>query len=228
MKYLLKYNIVHIIVLLTFNFIGLYGMPILFKDHLTCFIATPIYFSIVNLFIIFWVCKFGLPADYSLWNKARLPSGGTDFIMILIIFFSSFIIPLVIEYAQRFHVFDFLSTNLQRRVAPPNIATAKEYRIIVTIVLLLSTIILVISEELFFRAYLFERQFYYLGRLTWLLNGFFWTIYHVFSDSNLIEMLIVAFIYSLVYQQKRNIIITFIPHIMINIIGISNLIFVLF
>jgi len=228
MKYLLKYNIIHIVVLLLFNFIGLYGIPILFHDHLISFIMAPIYFSMVNLFIIYWVLKFGLPVNYSLFDKAKLPSSFSDYFFILVVILGSFIGSHLISILLQYHLFDLLTTNVQKPIVLPTINSAIDVRFAITFLLILSTIILVVSEEMFFRVYLFEKQFIYSKNFTFLLNALFFTIYHLFKNANLVEFFPVALMYSLVYQHKRNVIITFIPHIMINSIYISRFIFPLY
>ena len=228
MNFLLRYNVLHIVILLVLNFIGLYVMPILINDRLNCFVITTIYFIIVNLSMIFWVCKFGIASKYSIGKVIKPLNQFNDYLLIVVIFIGSFISVYLLSIAQRYHLFDFLATNLQKPLITPYINDAKRLRILVTFLMISSTIILVVSEELFFRAYLFERQFLYMGRFTWLLNGFFWTVYHLFAKSNLIEFLPMALLYSFAYQKKRNLIITLIAHLMINLISVSRFIFPLY
>lgn len=227
-NYFFRFNIIHIFILLALNFIGLYIIPKIICDSLLCFVADSIYFLVVNLFIIYWVCIFGISTTSSFTKLLKFPSSLNDYLMILIIIFGSFIFAYLTGITQIHHLFDFLNTNLQKPLVLPSIIIAKEVRVLMTILILSSTIILVISEELFFRVYLFEKQFFYFGNLTWLLNGIFWSAYHLFGKSNLIEFLPIALIYSIVYQKKRNIIITFIAHLIINMISASRYIFPLY
>lgn len=228
MNFLLRYNVLHIVILLVINFMGLYAMPMLINDRLICFVITSIYFIIVNLSMIFWVCKYGITSKYSIGKVIKPLTQFNDYLLIVVIFLGSFIFVYLLSIAQRYHLFDFLDTNLQKPLITPYINDAKRLRILVAFLMISSTIILVVSEELFFRAYLFEKQFLYMGRFTWLLNGFFWTIYHLFAKSNLIEFLPMALLYSFAYQKKRNLIITLIAHLMINLISVSRFIFPLY
>lgn len=228
MNYILKSNALHLAILLSINFIGLHTIPLIIKDYLISFIACSIYFIISNLSIIYWVYRFGVLSKYSIKEMLRLPPKFYDYILIAVIFFGSFIFSFLFNIAQRNHLFDFLNTNLGRQLQLPSIEIAKKFRILFTMLLLFSTIILVLAEELFFRIYLFEKQFFYMRNGTWILNGFFWTIYHIFSISNLMEIFPLTLLYSYVYQRRRNISMTLIAHLMINFTYVSKYIFKLY
>jgi len=77
----------------------------------------------------------------------------------------------------------------------------------------------VISEEFYFRCYLFEVQFKTFKNLTWIVNGFSWSFYHIFSPTNFLAFLPTCLIYSYVYQKRRNIWITIIAHLINNFIA---------
>lgn len=74
----------------------------------------------------------------------------------------------------------------------------------------------VIAEELYFRCYLFEIQDARFKNYTWLINGFSWSIYHVFSATNFIAILPTCLMYSYIYQKRRNIWITISAHLISN------------
>lgn len=228
MNCFIKYNILHIIVFLLLNYIGLYVIPSLFHDHMACFIATPIYFTIVNLLIIYWTLNYGITEKENFKQKIRQLLDFNDYLLIAFLFIGSFAVSIFMAVIENHHLFNFLTINFQKSVITPPVSTVKEFKTLVTFLLLFSTLVMIISEELFFRAYLFEKQFLYMRNLTWILNGLFWTTYHLFAKSNLIELLPIALLFSLVYQKRRNVTITFIAHVMINFVSVSRLIFPLY
>jgi len=219
MNNLSKFNIVHILVLLILIYIGVYFIPKLSKDVLISFISTTIYFIALSLFIIFWVIKFGIKDKSQLEKTFKPSSGFRDYFMMSIIFFGTFLISALFHFTEKFHLFDFLNNDLVIPVIFPSHDIAKGMPIFITILVVLSTIIFVIAEELFFRAYLFEKQFIYFNNLTWIANGLFYTVYHIFGKSNLIEFLPFTLLVSFIYQKSRNITITYIPHILINLLA---------
>lgn len=85
--------------------------------------------------------------------------------------------------------------------------------------LALSLPIGVIAEELYFRCYLFEIQHTRFKNYTWIINGFSWSIYHVFTPTNFLALLPTCLIYSYIYQKRRNIWITIAIHLINNIIA---------
>jgi len=217
MHYLSKFNIVHILVLLISIYIGVYFIPKLSQNVLISFISTTIYFIVINLFIIFWVVKFGIKEKSQLKKIFKPTSGFRDYFMMSIIFFGTFLISALFHITKKFHLFDFLNNSFVIPVIFPSHNIAKEMPIFITILVVSSTIILVIAEELFFRAYLFEKQFIYFNNLTWIVNGLFYTVYHIFGKQDLIELLPIILLNSFIYQKSRNITITYIPHILINL-----------
>lgn len=228
MNSILKFNVLHIVILLSINFFGLHLIPVFIRDYLTSFVVSSIYFLIANLAIIYWVNRFGVSSKYSINKILKLPPKFYDYILIAIIFFGSFIYSYLFNIAQRNHLFDFLNTNLERPLQLPSVEIAKKFRILFTFLLLFSTITLVLAEELFFRVYLFKKQFLYFGTGTWILNGFFWTIYHLFSISNLMDIFPLTLLYSYIYQRRRNISMTIIAHLMVNLTYVSKYIFILY
>lgn len=77
----------------------------------------------------------------------------------------------------------------------------------------------VIAEELYFRCYLFEIQHLRFKNYTWIINGFSWSIYHVFTPTNFIALLPTCLMYSYIYQKRRNIWITIAAHLINNFIA---------
>lgn len=80
--------------------------------------------------------------------------------------------------------------------------------------------IVAFSEELYFRAYLFEMQYLQFGKYTWLVNGFSWSIYHIFTTTNFLALLPACLMYSYVYQKRRNIWITILIHLFNNFMAL--------
>ncbi|MCX6219578.1 MAG: type II CAAX endopeptidase family protein [Bacteroidia bacterium] len=76
----------------------------------------------------------------------------------------------------------------------------------------------VFAEELYFRGYLFELQYTYFKKYTWIINGFSWSVYHIFTPTNFLAMLPTCLMYSFIYQKRRNIWITIIAHLIGNAI----------
>lgn len=73
--------------------------------------------------------------------------------------------------------------------------------------------IVAFSEELYFRAYLFERQYPQFGKYTWIVNGLSWSIYHLFTTTNFLALLPSCLMYSYAYQKRRNIWVTIVMHL---------------
>ncbi len=89
------------------------------------------------------------------------------------------------------------------------------------IVFISTTILItgVFAEELYFRCYLFEKQHNTFKSYTWLINGFSWSIYHLFTPTNFLALLPGCLMYSYVYQRRRNIWITILTHLISNFIA---------
>ncbi|MDO8951438.1 MAG: CPBP family intramembrane metalloprotease [Draconibacterium sp.] len=127
----------------------------------------------------------------------------------------SFLIEIDIVRSIKVDVYRHFSLNNQ---------TFEEYRLIILIILVLIIVVGVFTEELFFRGYLFKVQFELYGKYTWIINGISWSIFHIFSNTNFIALLPTAFLYSYVYQQKRNLRITIGAHLIMNLIAGYHLI----
>jgi membrane protease YdiL (CAAX protease family) len=85
-------------------------------------------------------------------------------------------------------------------------------------VMIFYVIIVVLSEEFYFRAYLFNKQFPVYRGSTWFVNGFSWSLYHIFTPTNFIALLPLCLMFSYAYQKSRNLWITIIAHLLQNII----------
>lgn len=91
------------------------------------------------------------------------------------------------------------------------------YQSVVLIVLILIYIIVVgFFEELYFRMYLFSVQYPVFQKYTWIINGFAWSLFHIPLPTNFVALLPTCFLYSYVYQKRRNIWITIIAHLITN------------
>lgn len=95
---------------------------------------------------------------------------------------------------------------------------------IFTTLLILFIPIVALTEELYFRCYLFELQYLRFKNYTWIINGFSWSIYHLFTPTNFLALLPACLMYSYIYQRYRNIWITIIAHLLMNITAISPVI----
>lgn len=98
-----------------------------------------------------------------------------------------------------------------------HLTTAQSYIMFFLLILFLP--IGVIIEELYFRCYLFELQYLRFKNYTWIVNGFSWSIYHLFTPTNFLAFLPTCLIYSYVYQRRRNVWITFTAHLINNFIA---------
>lgn len=88
---------------------------------------------------------------------------------------------------------------------------------IMILLLVLFIPIIVFTEELYFRCYLFELQYLHFKNYTWIINGFSWSIYHLFTPTNFLAFLPMCLMYSYIYQKYRNVWITVIAHLFLNI-----------
>lgn len=77
----------------------------------------------------------------------------------------------------------------------------------------------VLAEELYFRCYLFEVQYQLFKKYAWIVNGFSWSIYHLFTPTNFLAILPTCLMYSYVYQRRRNIWTTISIHLINNFIA---------
>lgn len=91
---------------------------------------------------------------------------------------------------------------------------------IVNAAIVISNILIVLGEELYFRCYLFNHQYIQFGRVTWIINGFSWCIYHFFSPQNILVLLPQCLLYAYVYQRRRNIWITILAHLISNFMAL--------
>jgi membrane protease YdiL (CAAX protease family) len=81
-----------------------------------------------------------------------------------------------------------------------------------------------LSEEFYFRSYLFEIQYANFKQYTWVINGFSWSIFHLFTPTNFLAFLPTCLLYSYIYQKRKNIWITIIAHLITNFIAFYPLI----
>jgi len=123
-------------------------------------------------------------------------------------------------------VFMKISYNLIFRISSLNflvikgistIPVSKNQSWLLVSLLFLFISVIVISEELFFRGYLFSVQLKSFDKLTWIINGCSWSIYHLFTPTNFIAFLPGSFLLAYIYQIRRNIWITIIAHFLLNL-----------
>lgn len=118
---------------------------------------------------------------------------------------------------------DLLSNTLFK----PVLLNAEFYSKNILIITVLSITFLtvgVLAEELFFRAYLFNLQYYLYGQHTWIINGISWSLIHVFARANVIALLPTAFLISWIYQRNRNFWVVFVAHLLINAVSMYSII----
>jgi len=97
-------------------------------------------------------------------------------------------------------------------------------RFIIIVIGFFFVLIGVFAEELFFRGYLFNLQFNFYGKHTWIINGISWSLIHIFARANVIALLPTAFLLSWIYQRKRNFWIVYGAHLLINAASVYGVI----
>jgi membrane protease YdiL (CAAX protease family) len=100
----------------------------------------------------------------------------------------------------------------------------EDWRMTILILLVLLIIVGVFAEELYFRGYLFDIQYKLYGKYAWIINGISWSIFHIFSNTNIIAILPTALLISYFYKQRRNLRITLGVHLLMNTMAGYNLI----
>jgi membrane protease YdiL (CAAX protease family) len=83
---------------------------------------------------------------------------------------------------------------------------------------------IIIGEELMWRGYILPRQELSHGKWAWVINGFFWTIFHLSFGWNLV-ILLLPLLFSLPYvvQRQKNTWIGIIVHGMVNGLGFLSI-----
>jgi membrane protease YdiL (CAAX protease family) len=76
------------------------------------------------------------------------------------------------------------------------------------------------GEELLWRGYILPRQELAFGKMTWLIHGLLWTMFHSFKWWDLLSLLPVCLIISFVAQKRKSIWPGFIAHYIVNGIGL--------
>lgn len=132
------------------------------------------------------------------------------FIVVLLIVFSS------ISYVLLYEI-DFIHfIRIKRLPALKNLSNLQNQ--ILFFQTLFFILIIVLSEELYFRCYLFEKQLLYFRSYTWIINGLSWSVFHIFTPTNFIALLPTCLLYSYIYQKRRNIWLTIFAHLINNLI----------
>lgn len=145
---------------------------------------------------------------YYLKNKF-LPNDIWKVLLLIFVGNLTYILTLKMEFV---HVFDGIKPTFNS-----HITVFQSWYIVSFIVLMIP--IGVMAEELYFRCYLFEIQQKRFEKYTWIINGFSWSIYHLFSSTNFLAFLPTCLLYSYIYQKRRNVWITIFAHLILNILA---------
>lgn len=119
---------------------------------------------------------------------------------------------------MRIKILDFFNISLFKGFYVNHLSVFEKSVFILIVIIVL--IIGVFAEEFYFRRYLFEIQSVYFKGYTWIINGFSWSIYHVFSPTNFLVILPTCLLYAYVYQKRKNIWIIIIAHLINNITAV--------
>jgi membrane protease YdiL (CAAX protease family) len=82
----------------------------------------------------------------------------------------------------------------------------------------------IFGEEFWWRGYILPRQELAMGKYTWLIHGFLWTLFHVFWKWNLLMLLPVCLSLSFVASRRKNTWPGIVAHFVINGTGLIPLI----
>ena len=83
-------------------------------------------------------------------------------------------------------------------------------------IFLVSLILNIVGEELWWRGYILPRQEVQFGKYTWILHGFLWTFFHAFKYWDLLGLLPVCLIISYMAQKQKNNWTVFMAHLIFN------------
>ena len=86
----------------------------------------------------------------------------------------------------------------------------------IIIIFLVSLVLNIVGEELWWRGYILPRQEVQFGKYTWILHGFLWTFFHAFKYWDLLGLLPVCLIISYMAQKQKNNWTVFIAHLIFN------------
>jgi hypothetical protein len=95
---------------------------------MACFIATPFYFTVVNLFIIYWTLKYGITDKENFKERIGKLLNLNDYLLIAMIFIGSFGVSIFMAAIENHHLFNFLNINFQKSVVTPPVSTVKSLR----------------------------------------------------------------------------------------------------
>lgn len=209
-----KWPIELILIMVFFSLINLVILIIGYKDISTIIICQTI--NLIGFIVLLSISivhihylNHDAVASWFHFIKKRIYI--IDFLLIvLLIVFSNFSYRLMtkIGFVEVFNI------SLFRGFVINNVH-GLELKIVVILFFIVVTVG-VFAEELYFRAYLFEKQSKYFKSYTWIINGFSWSIYHLFSPTNFIAFLPACLFYSYCYQKRRNIWITILAHLISN------------
>ena len=97
---------------------------------------------------------------------------------------------------------------------------------LIFIFVLINIILVSFSEEFMWRGYILPRQELQYGNKAWIVHGFLWTLFHLFTPWNLILLLPGALALSYVAQKRKNNSIVILAHGLVD--GLLTLIIILF
>jgi membrane protease YdiL (CAAX protease family) len=97
-----------------------------------------------------------------------------------------------------------------------------KWRLLIIVIGLLFVVFGTFAEEMFFRGYLFNKQYYLYGKFAWIINGFSWALMHIFTKTNVIALLPMAFLLTYTYNRTKNFWMVFGIHLIWNSISVIS------
>lgn len=187
-----------------------------FHSLISGFIINIIGLISLLIFAIFRINKENTNNIHSFYYYISIKTKSKDILVVLLLFILGKMAYIIMFKFEFVHLFD--NSNFAHiTYAYSDRTIFKTWSIISLIILII--LVGVSAEELFFRSYLFEIQYNYFKDYTWIINGFSWSIYHLFSPTNFFAYLPTCLLYSYVYQKKRNVRITFLAHLINNFLA---------
>jgi len=186
------------------------------SNNYNCFISGQtinfiVYFALL-IYAVFRINQTSKDRNHSLQYFFKTKFLFKDIWLVLLVYFIGRITYNLIMEIEFVHVFG------TRTLSHISILTSFQSWTMISL-LALTLPIGVIAEELYFRCYLFEIQYTRFKNYTWIINGFSWSVYHVFTPTNFLALLPTCLMYSYIYQKRRNIWITISIHLINNIIA---------
>jgi membrane protease YdiL (CAAX protease family) len=106
----------------------------------------------------------------------------------------------------------------------PPIETAEPWGVSAIPLVLISLLLNIFGEELWWRGYILPRQELQFGKNTWIWHGILWTFFHAFKWWTIPALLFVCMVVPFVAQRTRNTGPGIISHLVVNGLGIGAVI----